>query len=484
MFDFSGSYTDQYELTMACGYYKDGRQHEPAVFDYFFRRLPFGGDYAVFAGLEDLLGILEHFRFNARDLTYLRTQGFSPSFLAFLESFRFRGSIRSCREGDLVFPSRPILQVEGTIIETQLVETLLLNMLNFQTLIATKASRIRLAAGNRRLIDFGLRRAQGPGGYYASRAAFVGGFDATSNVAAGRDFGIPMSGTMAHSFVQSFDDELSAFRSYAASHPTNCVLLVDTYDTLRSGLPNAITVAREMSQRGQALLGIRLDSGDLAQLAKAARSALDQAGFPAVKIAASNQLDEHIVASLLEQGAPLDIFGVGTALVTGHPDGALDGVYKLALSAGRPSIKLSENPSKISIPGRKQVYRLVDRAGRWLGVDLITRADETPPSAITFPFERPASTSGKPTDPTSPHDPASLASARLEPLLETVMENGRRSGAPRTLAEIAAYARHRLLQLPPEYRHLDQPAAYRVGLSQTLADERASLIAAARKRTA
>ncbi|MFO8022518.1 MAG: nicotinate phosphoribosyltransferase, partial [Perlabentimonas sp.] len=304
MIDFSATYTDQYELTMAQSYFEKGRQNEQVVFEYFFRKLPFEGGYAIFAGLEDVLSILENLKFNEEDISFLKSIGFSNSFIKYLKDFRFKGTIYSSKEGDVVFPTRPILQVEGTIIEAQILETLLLNMLNFQTLIATKASRMRQVAGSRKLIDFGLRRAHGIGGYHASRASIVGGFNSTSNVRAGRDYGIPVSGTMAHSFIQSYDDELSAFRDYAQTHPNDCILLVDTYNTLKSGLPNAIKVAKEMQAQGHSLKGIRLDSGDLAYLAKKSRKMLDDADLHDVKIAVSNQLDEYVIKSLLEQNAP------------------------------------------------------------------------------------------------------------------------------------------------------------------------------------
>ncbi|MFW6310157.1 MAG: nicotinate phosphoribosyltransferase, partial [Prolixibacteraceae bacterium] len=275
MIDFTATYTDQYQLSMALVYFRQGKAEDRAIFDYFFRKLPFDGGYAVYAGLDDLLDILENLRFDEKDISFLRDNGFPDDFLNYLKNFRFSGNIYSSREGDMVFPARPVLQTEANLLEAQIIETLLLNVLNFQTLIATKASRIRMMAGDGKLVDFGLRRAQGAGGYYASRAAVIGGFDATSNVRAGRDFNIPISGTMAHSFVQSYDDELSAFRDFAKGQPDNCVLLVDTYDTLKSGLPNAVKVGKEMEKRGEKLKGIRLDSGDLAYLAKKSRQILD-----------------------------------------------------------------------------------------------------------------------------------------------------------------------------------------------------------------
>ncbi|MBU0935541.1 MAG: nicotinate phosphoribosyltransferase [Spirochaetes bacterium] len=472
MFELSGSYTDLYELTMAEAWFRAGRQDEKAVFDYFFRRLPFSGGYALLAGLEDLLAQLEQLRFSPRDLEYLAAQGLSSAFLAWLENFRFRGSVYAPREGDVVFPLRPVLQVEASLIEAQLIETLLLNVLNFQTLIATKASRMRTAAGSRPLLDFGLRRAQGLGGYWASRAAYIGGCNASSNVLAGRDYGIPVSGTMAHSFVQSHVDELSAFRAYAAARPEGCVLLVDTYDTLQSGLPNAITVAAELAAHGKALQAIRLDSGDFVRLSRAARAMLDAAGFTGVKIAASNQLDEYSISELLARGAAVDVFGVGTSLVTGHSDGSLDGVYKLCWLNGQPSIKLSENAAKTSLPHRKQVYRLADDSGRWLGLDLVTLRDEALPDAafIAEPDGLPSAVSL-----------STWSTSESEALLWPIMIEGKRTLAARNVSEIADYARERLALLPAEYKKLQGAAQYRVALSPGLQAEQARLVAAAER---
>jgi len=462
MFDYTAGYTDQYQLAMAQVYFLKGRKDERAVFDYFFRKLPFEGGYAVFAGLEDLLDALEILHFDDQDLDFLEQQGLDPRFVEYLRTFRFRGDLYSSVEGDIVFAARPVLQVEGTLIETQIIETLLLNILNFQTLIATKASRMRWAAGDRTLVDFGLRRAQGPGGYYASRAAIIGGFDATSNVRAGRDYGIPVSGTMAHSFVQSYEDEITAFRHFAEERPDDCVFLVDTYDTLRSGLPNAITVAKEMENRGQSLKGIRLDSGDLAWLAAKSRKMLDDSQLPYVRIAASNQLNEHVIRSLLEQKAPIDLFGVGTSLVIGEPDGALDGVYKLVFASGKPRIKLSENIGKITIPHRKQVYRIINGDGAWVGADAVALSGEENFSAIHHPFQ--------------PQKSFSVEGFGREPLLEKVMEGGKRCVARRSTQDIARHCRERLGKLPAEYRRFEFPHIYKVGLSDGLKRERDRMI--------
>lgn len=463
MINYSGTYTDQYQLTMAQVYFLDGQKNSNAVFDYFFRKLPYGGGYAIFAGVEDLLETLETLRFTKEDIEFLKGEQFHPDFIRYLEDFRFRGDIYSLMEGDLLFPMIPILQVEANIIEAQLIETLLLNILNFQTLIATKASRIRWAAGEEPvLIDFGLRRAQGPGGFYASRAAIIGGFNSTSNVIAGRHYGIPLSGTMAHSFVQSFDDELAAFNQFAEIHPDNCVLLVDTYDTLKSGVPNAIITAKRMEEKGERLRGIRLDSGDLAYLARKSREMLDRAGLNYVKIAVSNQLDEQIIQSLRVQKAPVDVFGVGTSLVTGFPDAALDGVYKMSESDGKPRIKISENPGKITLPRRKQVLRMLDDEGRFEGSDVITLRDEQDAEIMYHPL--------------FPTKSRCISDKRKEPLLCKIMENGKRITAPRTLHQIADYSRERLSLLPPEYKRFNNPHTYKVGLSEKLLEERNRLI--------
>lgn len=470
-FNFTGTYTDLYQLTMAQAYFMKGRQQGHfAVFDYFFRKLPFNGGYAVFAGLETLLEALQNLQFNRQDLEYLKVQGFDATFINYLENFRFRGNVYSSLEGDLIFPIRPVLSIEANIIEAQIVETMLLNILNFQTLIATKARRIRAVSGDRMLIDFGLRRAQGPGGYYASRAAVVGGFDGTSNVLAGRDFGIPVSGTMAHSFVESYDDELSSFRDFANTFPENSVMLVDTYNSLESGVPNAIIVGKEMEKAGHRLKGIRLDSGDLAYLAKQSRKMLDDAGLNYVKIVVSDVLDEYVIKSLLEQGAPIDVFGVGTKLVIGQPDAALDGVYKLAHFDGKPRLKLSESLQKITIPYKKQVYRLLDEAAYFSGADVIVTADEKEEDIemMYHPFD--------------PIKYMNINKYGKEPLLFPVMQNGKRIGEPRSLKSIAEYGQDRYTKLPDEYKRFENPHIYKIGLSKNLKEKRDQLIVMHQKK--
>ncbi|HLT79879.1 MAG TPA: nicotinate phosphoribosyltransferase [Cyclobacteriaceae bacterium] len=451
----SASYTDLYQITMGQVYFKSGVHNDRAVFDYFFRKLPYGGGYALFAGLGDLLNILQRLRFTEEDLEFLRSNKFEPDYIAHLRDWRFRGTIYAAQEGEVVFPTIPVLRVEAGILEAQLIETLLLNLLNFETLIATKAARIRYVAGDAVLMDFGLRRAQGLGGYHATRACIVGGFNSTSNVAAAMHYNIPASGTMAHSLIQSFGDELTAFRYFAETRPDDCVLLVDTYSTLESGVPNAIKVAHEMETRGHRLVAIRLDSGDLAYLAKRARAMLDDAGLSYVRIAASNQLDEYVIKSLIDQEAPIDIYGVGTSLVTGRPDAALDGVYKLSYFGDTPRIKLSESLSKTTLPGLKQVYRALDERNHFAGADVVALDDETDIPGMSHPFE-----AGK---------SMSLQTYRLEPLLHKVMEHGTPTEQPLSLEGIASFARERLALLPPEYKRFKFPHLYKVGLSPGLA---------------
>lgn len=461
-FNITGTYTDQYQLTMGQAYFLKGQKDDKAIFDYFFRKLPFDGGYAVFAGLGDLLEQIEQFRFDAEDISYLKSQGFNSDYLNYLKNFHFTGNIYSSKEGEIVFPTSPVLTVEANIIEAQLIETMLLNILNFQTLIATKASRMRFVAGKRKLIEFGLRRAQGAGGYFASKASVIGGFDSTSHVRVGRDYDIPISGTMAHSFVQSYDDEISAFRDFSEVWSDNCVLLVDTYNTLEQGVPNAIKIGKEMEKRGNKLKGIRLDSGDLAYLAKKSRQLLDEAGLDYVEIAASNQLDEHVIKSLLEQKAPIDIFGVGTNLAIGAPDAALDGVYKLAFARGKPRIKLSESLNKITLPGKKQVYRFFNGNGDFLGADIVALAEESNHFSKMFhPFESAKSMSVK--------------GYEMEPLLHKVMENGKPTMHTKTLKETMNYHQKRLKLLPSEYKRFENPHIYKIGLSLELMNKREDL---------
>ncbi len=452
----SGLYTDHYELTMAQGYFLGGKKDTRANFDYFFRKNPYDGGFVVFAGLDTMLETISHYHFGEEDCSYLKSMGFNNKFIEYLKAFRFSGNIYSAREGEIVFANEPLLRVEGNIIETQLVETLILNILNFQSLIATKAARMRLMAGDRLLIDFGLRRAQGLGAVHASRAAIIGGFDGSSNAFSASRFGFESTGTMAHSWVQTFEKEIDAFREYARLYPDSTILLVDTYDTLKHGVPNAITVAKEMEKDGHRLTGIRLDSGDLAYMSKNARKMLDREGLDYVKIVVSNQLDEYLIKSLLDQDAPVDSFGVGTSLVTGMGEGALDGVYKLTHVDDRPSMKVSENIAKTTLPGLKKIYRYVNGQNLFYA-DGIELADEKIPKIIHHPFQTDKS--------------CSVDGYPCKEITGKVMEGGKVLVAG-SLDEAAKYAGERLAQVPEETKRFDNPHIYKVGIGQKVMDLR------------
>lgn len=446
----TGLYTDFYELTMAQAYFYSGKQNETSSFDYFFRTNPYKGGYIVFAGLQDLLSILSNFSYNDENLAFLKETGLKDEFLDYLKDFRFKGNIYSMKEGEIAFPYEPIVRVEGNIIECLLIETILLNYLNFQSLIATKACRIRSVIGDKTFTDFGLRRAQGLGGIHASRAAIIGGADSTSNTYAAFNYQIPVSGTQAHAWVQSFDKEINAFRQYAEINPDSTVLLVDTYNTLKSGIPNAIIIAKELENKGHKLIGIRLDSGDLAYLSKKGREMLNKANLDYVQIFASNQLNEYVIKSLNEQGAQIDGYGVGTELVTGSDAGALDGVYKLVENAGKPCLKVSENIEKMTLPGRKKVMRYFDKEGKFFR-DGILLFEEKKTSHIHHPF-----LSHKTTD---------IEGYTAEELTQKVMENGEVLIAHKTPSEINAYLQKRFAQLPIGHKRFISPHIYKVGVS-------------------
>lgn len=381
----SGLYTDFYELTMAQGYFLRGMEDMPASFDYFFRNAPFKGEYAVFAGLNTLIEGIQEFQFGPSALDYLRGQGFNEDFLKWLDALKPDIRIEAAAEGSIVFPNEPVLQLSGPISHCLLLETLCLNVLNFQSLIATKASRMTDELQNGQfIIDFGLRRAHGMAGLHASRAACIGGVKSSSNVLSGMEHGHAVSGTHAHAWIQSFETELQAFRAYAETYPESCILLVDTYDTLGSGIPNAITVGKEMKESGKQLLGIRLDSGDFSKLIPAARKMLDDAGLNKVKIAVSDSIDEYKIRELNRLPVQADVFGVGTRLITAQGDPALNGVYKMSAVDRRPIIKLSDDAAKTTLPGRKKLWRIqqrdIDGAIRYKG-DVITREKEPVPEA-------------------------------------------------------------------------------------------------------
>lgn len=377
--------TDLYELTMMQGYFHNMDRNETVIFDAFYRSNPNGGGYAIAAGLEQLIQYIKELHFAPQDIEYLKSLHiFDKDFLDYLVDFRFSGSIYAIPEGTVIFPREPIVKVIAPIMEAQLVETAILNIINHQSLIATKASRVCFAARGDGIMEFGLRRAQGPdAGTYGARAAVIGGCIGTSNVLCGQLFDVPVKGTHAHSWIMSFPDEYTAFKTYAEMYPSACILLVDTYDTLKSGVPNAIRVFQEMRDAGVSLsfYGIRLDSGDLAYLSKKARKMLDAAGFPDAVISASNDLDEYLIDSLKAQGAAITSWGVGTNLITSKDWPAFGGVYKLAAimnEAGEfvPKIKLSENSEKVTNPGNKTIYRVYDKGTGKIKADLICLADE------------------------------------------------------------------------------------------------------------
>jgi nicotinate phosphoribosyltransferase len=471
--------TDLYQLTMACGYWKAGVSEREAVFHLTFRRPPFGGGYAIAAGIAPAIAFLRRLRFTADDVAYLATLRdaedaplFPAGFLDYLRELRFTCTVDAVREGTLVFPHEPLIRVRGPILQAQIVETALLTLVNFQTLIATKSARICQAARGAPVLEFGLRRAQGiDGGLGATRAAYIGGAAATSNVLGGKLLGVPVRGTHAHSWVMFHGDDRSAFRAYAHALPGNCTFLVDTYDTL-AGVRDAIEIGRELRAQGHEMLGIRLDSGDLAHLSIEARRMLDEAGFPNAKIAASNDLDEQLIGSLHEQGAKIDVFGVGTKLVTAFDQPALGGVYKLGASrdeAGewRESIKLSEQPIKISNPGILAVKRL-RRAGELVG-DVIYDEASGLAAPTLYDIE----------DPIRP--PLSPVFDTAEDLLVRYLDAGQSVRAPDDLATARARAVAELAQLSPRTRRFLNPQPYPVGLDPHVHARKLQLIAEVRR---
>ncbi|GAB1612992.1 MULTISPECIES: nicotinate phosphoribosyltransferase [Mammaliicoccus] len=375
-------HTDLYQINMGETYWGDGIHERTAVFDLYFRSMPFNSGYAIFSGLERIVQFIENLKFTETDIEYLREVGYKDDYLAYLKELRFTGNIRAMREGELCFNNEPLIRVEAPLIQAQLIETALLNIVNFQTLIATKASRIKQVVHDEIVMEFGTRRAQEmDAAIWGARAAVIGGFDSTSNVRAGKLFGIPISGTHAHSMVQTYDDEYVAFKKYAQRHK-NCVFLVDTFHTLKSGVPNAIKVAKELGDKIN-FIGIRLDSGDIAYLSKEARRMLDEAGFEDAKIFASNDLDEETITSLKAQGAKVTAWGVGTKLITAYDQPALGAVYKLVAiedENGELSdrIKISNNAEKVTTPGKKNVYRIINTKTNKSEGDYITLEEEDP----------------------------------------------------------------------------------------------------------
>ena len=468
--------TDLYELTMMQGYYEKG-QNENVIFDVFFRQNPCNNGYSVCAGLDQVIDYIKNLHFTYDDVDYLRGLGiFKEDFLHYLSGFHFSGDIYAIPEGTVVFPKEPLLKVVAPIMEAQLVETAILNIINHQSLIATKTSRIVFAANGDGIMEFGLRRAQGPdAGLYGARAAMIGGCVGTSNVLAGQMFDVPVMGTHAHSWIMSFPDEYTAFKTYAEMYPDNCTLLVDTYDTLKSGVPNAIRVFQEFKDAGKPLIkyGIRLDSGDLAYLSKEARKMLDEAGFPEATIFASNDLDEFLLHDLKMQGAAIDSWGVGTNLITSKDCPSFGGVYKLAAIQNEegefvPKIKISENTEKITNPGNKTIYRIYEKASGKIKADLICFADEViDPKQDLLLF-----------DPMDTWKKTKLAGGtyNVREILLPIFKNGECLYKSPTLKEIAAYCREEKDTLWDETKRLFYPHRVYVDLSQKLYAVKQSLL--------
>ncbi|MCI6060791.1 MAG: nicotinate phosphoribosyltransferase [Dorea sp.] len=468
--------TDLYELTMMQGYYEKG-QNEKVIFDVFFRQNPCSNGYSVCAGLEQVIEYIKNLNFSYEDVDYLRSLGiFKDDFLHYLSGFHFSGDIYAIPEGTVVFPKEPLLKVIAPIMEAQLVETAILNIINHQSLIATKTSRIVFAANGDGIMEFGLRRAQGPdAGLYGARAAMIGGCVGTSNVLAGQMFDVPVMGTHAHSWIMSFPDEYTAFKTYAEMYPDNCTLLVDTYDTLKSGVPNAIRVFQEYNDSGKKFqkYGIRLDSGDLAYLSKEARKMLDAAGFTDASICASNDLDEYLLHDLKIQGAAINSWGVGTNLITSKDCPSFGGVYKLAAiqnEAGEfvPKIKISENTEKITNPGNKTIFRIYDKATGKVKADLICFADETfDPREDMLLF-----------DPLETWKKTKLpgGSYTMREILVPVFRNGECIYQSPSVKEIAEYCKAEKSTLWEETKRLFYPHQVYVDLSPKLYEVKKSLL--------
>ena len=471
--------TDFYELTMMQGYFRNEYANENVIFDAFYRKNPDGNGFSVCCGLEQVIEYIENLRFEKEDIDYLRSTGkFGEDFLEYLSGFRFTGDIYAIPEGRVMFPREPVLKVKAPIMQAQLVETAILNIINHQSLIATKAARVVHAAEGDGVMEFGLRRAQGPdAGIYGARAAVIAGCIGTSNVLAGKLFSVPVMGTNAHSWIMSFEDELTAFREYARIYPDNCILIADTYDTLKSGVPNAIKVFTEMREQGIELknYGIRLDSGDLAYLSKKAKKMFDEAGFSDVTIAASNDLDENLISSLKLQGAAVNSWGVGTNLITSKDSPSFGGVYKLAAIQDQetgeyiPKIKISENSEKITNPGDKVIYRIYDKESGKIFADLIALSDEVYDETKDLLLFDPVETWKK-----------TLMKAGeyvMEPLMIPVYKDGRCVYKDRpSVMELQQICRRDMDRLWDEAKRLVNPHHVHVDLSRKLWDLKQRLL--------
>lgn len=456
-------HTDKYELNMMYAHWKNGSHRTRYVFDLYFRELPFANGFAVVAGLQQVISYLSDLRFREEDIQFLRQEEehYDEDFLQALRDWRFRSDVYAMPEGSLAFPNEPILRVEGPAFEVKLIETALLNMINYQTLIATKAARIRHVAPNDILLEFGSRRAQEPeAAIWGARAAYLAGFDATSNVKAAQLFTIPCKGTHSHAWVQHFDDELTAFRVFAEALPEQTILLVDTYHTIKSGLPHAIEVGLELKERGKMLHGIRLDSGDLAYLSKVARHMLDEAGLTETKIYASSDLDEHTILHLKSQGAKIDAWGVGTRLITAYDQPALGAVYKMVAREKNdtwvPTIKISSNPQKVTTPGRKTVYRVIDRQTRKAHADLIACVEETIDTDEPLTLFHPVHTYRKKV----------VENFYLEEMLQPVFKQGHLVYECPSIEQTREYHRQQLSLFWEEYLRNLNPQEYAVDMTE------------------
>ncbi len=466
--------TDFYEMTMANGYFKEGMKDMIASFDLFFRSVPDGGGYAVMAGLSQAVEYIKELKFTSDDIDYFRSFNiFSEEFLQYLSDFKFECDIYAVPEGTPIFPHEPVLTVKGPVIQAQFVETMLLICINHQSLIATKSNRIHQAAAGRPVMEFGARRAQGfDASVYGARAAYIGGCDSTSNVFAAKKFGIPASGTMAHSWVQMFPSEYEAFKAYAENYPDACVLLIDTYSVLKSGLPNAIKVFDEvLTPMGKRPSGVRIDSGDITYLSKKIRKILDDAGYSDCKIVASNSLDEYIIRDMIMQGAEIDLFGVGERQITSLTDPVFGGVYKLTAVWDKngneiPKIKVSENVAKITIPGYKQTWRLFDRKSGMAIADLITMFDERIDDSSDYELF----------DPDHTWKRKKVSDFIAKPLLKPVFINGKFVGQNYTATEIKNYCNEQVALLWDEVRRFENPHGYYVDYSQKLWDVKHELL--------
>ncbi|EEK91061.1 Nicotinate phosphoribosyltransferase [Bacillus cereus F65185] len=461
---------------MAYTYWKDGIHNRRSVFDLYFRKLPFENGYAVFAGLEKIVEYIENFSFTESDIAYLAELQFEEEFLHYLQNMKFTGTIRSMQEGEVVFNNEPLLRVDAPLGEAQIIETALLNIVNYQTLIATKAARMKHAASNDELLEFGTRRAhEFDAALWGTRAAFIGGFSSTSNVRAGKRFGIPVAGTHAHSFVQAYRDEYVAFKKYAETHK-KCVFLVDTYDTLKSGVPNAIRVAKEFGDRID-FYGIRLDSGDMAYLSKKARKLLDEAGFTNTKIIASSDLDEYTIMHLKSQGAKIDVWGVGTKLITSFEQPALGAVYKLVAiedTDGKlnDTIKISSNPEKITTPGLKRIYRIINRVNDHAEGDYIALDSEEPGKEERLKMFHPVHT----------YISKFVTNFEARELHKDIFVNGERTYELPSILDIQKYNEQSLSLFWEEYMRTLNPEEYPVDLSQECWDHKMNYIQTVREQ--